>query len=90
MGDGENGRERIRSGGVTLVQLGDDLQVSNVKFGSRARKLGIEQGYKILEVKVPNRERPSDYWVFVPAMLLVGLIWFLQGRRIADRVGIAA
>ena len=85
MGEGDSGRERIRSGGVTLVQMGDELQVSNVKFGSRARKLGIEQGYKILEVKVPNRERPSDYWVFVPAALLAGLIWFVQGRRIPGR-----
>ena len=82
MGEGENGRERIRSGGVTLVQLGDELQVSNVKFGSRARKLGIEQGYRILEVKVPNRERPSDYWVFIPAALLVAFIWFVQGKRV--------
>jgi hypothetical protein len=82
MGEGASGRERILSGGVTLMQQGPDLQVSNVKFGSRARKLGIEQGYKVLEVKIPNRARPSDYWVFIPAMLLVALIWFGQGRRL--------
>lgn len=90
MGEGDSGRERIRSGGVTLVQLGDELQVSNVKFGSRARKLGIEQGYKILEVKVPNRERPSDYWVFIPAALLVFFIWAIQGRRVAGRSSLSS
>jgi TRAP transporter 4TM/12TM fusion protein len=87
MGEGESGRARIRSGGVTLAQQGDELQVTNVKFGSRARKLGIEQGYRILEVKVPNRERPSDYWVFIPAALLAALIWFVQGRRVAGGGG---
>ena len=54
MGEGANGRERLRDGGVTLAQLGNDIEVANVKFGSRARKLGVEQGYKIAELKLPN------------------------------------
>ena len=57
------------------------LQISDVKFGSRARKLGIEQGYKILAIKLPNRQRPSQNWVFLPAGLLVALIWFMQASR---------
>jgi hypothetical protein len=52
-----------------------------VKFGSRARKLGIEQGYRIVELKLPNQERPSSYWVFIPAALLAAFIWFLQRTR---------
>ena len=81
LGEGANGRERLRAGGVTLAAFGDDLEVSSVKFGSRARKLGVEQGFKIVEVKVLNPARPSPHWVFIPAALLVALIWFLQRGR---------
>jgi hypothetical protein len=52
-----------------------------VKFGSRARKLGVERGFKIVELKLPNPGRPSQNWVFIPAALVAGLVWFLQGWR---------
>jgi len=81
MGDGANGRERLRNAGVTLAQLGADIEVAAVKFGSRARKLGVEQGYRIVELKLPNPARPSQYWVFIPAALIAALVWALQGRR---------
>ena len=90
MGEGANGRERVRDAGVTIVGSGDELQISNVKFGSRARKLGIEQGYKIVAIELPNPARPSQNWVFIPAGLLVALIWFIQGRRALPRVNSAA
>ncbi|MES2976203.1 MAG: TRAP transporter permease [Pseudomonadota bacterium] len=81
MGEGANGRERLRNGGVTLTQLGNELEVAAVKFGSRAKKLGVEQGYKIVELKLPNPARPSQHWVFIPAALLALLVWWMQGRR---------
>jgi TRAP transporter 4TM/12TM fusion protein len=81
MGEGANGRERIRNAGVTLAGTPEVPLIANVKFGSRARKLGIEQGYKIVELKLPNQERPSSYWVFIPAAWLTAFIWFLQLGR---------
>lgn len=82
LGKGETGRDRLRDAGVTLSQLGADLEVSQVKFGSRAKKLGLEQGYKVEELKLPNPHRPSQNWVFIPALLLSWLVWSTQGRRI--------
>ena len=82
MGKGASGRERLREAGVTLMQQGVEFEVANVKFGSRAKKLGLEQGYKIQELKLPNPERPSQYWVFLPALLLSVLVWRMQGQRI--------
>ena len=82
MGKGANGRERLRDAGVTLVQLGTDLEVAQVKFGSRARKLGLEQGYKVTELRLPNPARPSAHWVFIPALLVAGLVWWMQGWRL--------
>jgi hypothetical protein len=64
-----------------LSQLGSELEVAAVKFGSRAKKLGLEQGYKIVELKLPNPARPSQHWVFIPATLLALLVWWLQGLR---------
>ena len=85
MGQGANGRERLRNAGVTLSQLGSDIEVAAVKFGSRAKKLGVEQGYKIVELKLPNPARPSHYWVFIPAALIAALVWWMQRRRVAVR-----
>ena len=82
MGKGTNGRERLRDAGVTLSQLGSDFEVAQVKFGSRARKLGLEQGYRITELRLPNPGRPSHHWVLLPSLLLVAGIWRLQGRRL--------
>jgi TRAP transporter 4TM/12TM fusion protein len=82
MGDGTTGKERIKAGGVTLVDLGGQLEVANVKFGSRAKKLGVEQGYKIASLELPNPARPADYWAFIPALLLLAVVWFSQGRRL--------
>jgi TRAP transporter 4TM/12TM fusion protein len=82
MGDGATGKERIKAGGVTLVDLGGQLEVANVKFGSRAKKLGVEQGYKIASLELPNPARPADYWAFIPAFLLLAIVWISQGRRL--------
>jgi hypothetical protein len=67
---------------VTLSQLGSDLEVASVKFGSRARKLGVEQGYRIVELRLPNPARPSQHWVLIPAGMLAAAVWWLQGLRL--------
>ncbi|HSV46442.1 MAG TPA: TRAP transporter permease [Ramlibacter sp.] len=90
MGKGANGRERLRDAGVTLSQLGEELEVAQVKFGSRAKKLGLEQGYKIVELKLPNPARPSQHWVFIPAAALAILVWWLQGLRVRRNTTLAA
>ena len=82
MGEGKDGRERIKSGGVTLVQLGKEVEIAQVKFGSRAKKLGVDQGYKIQDLQLANPARPSQFWGLIPAVALALLVWFLQGRRL--------
>jgi hypothetical protein len=90
MGKGATGRDRLRDAGVTLSQLGTDLEVAQVKFGSRAKKLGLEQGYRIVELKLPNPARPSQHWVFIPAALLAFAVWSMQGARMRRRNSLAA
>jgi TRAP transporter 4TM/12TM fusion protein len=75
-----DGRKRIVASGLTLVPLGDKLQIANVKFGTAAKKSGFEQGFDIVEVKVPSG-RPTAHWFYLPGLLLIALVWWSQGRR---------
>ena len=75
-----DGRKRLSDAGLTISALGPEVLVSAVKFGSRAKKSGFDQGFKVAAVKVPT-DRPSEHWVYLPALALVALVWFLQGAR---------
>ncbi len=85
MGEGANGRERVRAAGVTLAQLGEQVTISNVKFGSRARKLGLDAGYEVIELDLPNPARPDNAWGLLPGLALLAFVWWLQGRRLPKR-----
>ena len=78
---GADGRARLADAGLTLMPLGDDLQVGAVRFGSRARRAGFEPGWDISHVQVPT-DRPAKYWFFLPGLALAALVWWLQGRRL--------
>ncbi|ODS60127.1 MAG: C4-dicarboxylate ABC transporter [Acidovorax sp. SCN 68-22] len=82
---GEDGRKRLAEAGLQLVPLGDAVQIGQVKFGSRARKGGFEQGWEVASVELPT-DRPSTHWFYLPALLLVALVWWNQGRRMRPRL----
>jgi TRAP transporter 4TM/12TM fusion protein len=80
MGEGKDGRERIRNSGVTLL-VGDEIKIAGVKFGSRARKLGVDEGATVVEIKLPNPRRPVAYWGLIPGVLVALAVWWWQGAR---------
>ena len=75
-----DGRKRLAAAGLTLAPLGDKMQVMGAKFGSAARKSGFEEGFDVVELKVPSG-RASPHWFYVPGLALVALVWLSQGRR---------
>ena len=75
------GRQRLAGAGLTLVALGPDVQVAAVKFGSRARRQGFEQGFRVEQVMV-HAARPSVHWPYLPALAIAALVWWVQGRRL--------
>ncbi|NIM43987.1 MAG: TRAP transporter fused permease subunit [Hydrogenophaga sp.] len=77
---GDDGRKRLADAGLQLMPLGDQMQIGAIKFGSRAAKSGFEQGWDVKEVLVPS-DRPTPHWFYLPALLLVALVWWNQGRR---------
>ena len=83
---GEPGKasERLKRVGLTVSTLGADTQIAAVKFGSRAEKLGLEQGFNITSIEQPA-DRPDKEWMFLPALALLALIVFLQRARLGSR-----
>jgi hypothetical protein len=81
LGKPGDGRRRLTEAGLTLQALGDEARITGVKFGSRAKKSGFEQGWKVSAVKV-RTDRPSEHWVYIPALALAAFVWFLQRARL--------
>ena len=80
LGSGNTPAERLATSGLTVRQTGDTLVVQSVRFGSEARKYGLQQGDEIRAVVVPA-DRPSAYWFALPALALLGVIVLSQRRR---------
>jgi hypothetical protein len=84
VGDGANpmaeARKRLAEAGMTVSGMGEMLQVANVRFGSRAAKARIEQGYDIVGIEVPT-DRINAHWFYIPGLALAVAVWLLQGWR---------
>ena len=73
--------QRLNAIGLSLMPTDDSVDIMGVKFGSRAAKLGIEQGFKITALEVAA-DWPDKEWLFIPAFVLLALIVFIQRRRV--------
>ncbi len=78
--DGETGEERLEELGLTLMQEGDRTLVDMVTFGSLAAELGFDFDQEILEAQVPV-DRWAKEWMWIPGLLLFGLVIGLQWLR---------
>lgn len=74
------GRERLLAAGLQVSVLGQEVVIGNVRFGSAARRVGLEPGYKLVAIDVPA-DRPAPALFYIPAILLFGLIYWVQRRR---------
>jgi TRAP transporter 4TM/12TM fusion protein len=82
LGKSPDGRLRLSEAGLTFSVLGDEVRVGTVKFGSRARRAGFEQGWVVEELKV-DAGAPSQHWMYIPGFVLIALVAFIQRRRAA-------
>lgn len=73
-------RERLDSSGVKAMAQGKELLLTQVKFGSVAEKLGMEQGFRIVSAEI-DAERPDKEWMFIPALGLLALVVVVQRSR---------
>jgi hypothetical protein len=80
VGDEKTGAERLNAIGFeTRVEEGKTL-IDNVVFSSAAEKVGIDFDQEILSIQMPAK-RPPMQLMFIPALLLYALIWFVQRAR---------
>ncbi|GAB6040954.1 TRAP transporter permease [Endothiovibrio diazotrophicus] len=83
LGSGADGRARLEEAGLELRREGGEVIVDDVLFGSPAEQLGIDYDWKITELRVEN-DRPAKEWIYLPALLLLALVAFVQRRRAAS------
>ena len=83
MPEGTSGQEKVEAAGITLRVDGDKTLIDDVAFDSVAQKAGLDWDQEILNVRQPA-EQPSKYWIYIPVLIvLAGVIW-LQRRRSDD------
>jgi TRAP transporter 4TM/12TM fusion protein len=78
--EGASGPERLEAAGLKVVEKEGALIVDNVAFGSVAQKAGMDWDQKILKVRAPASQ-PWKELMYLPALILLGLIIVLQRRR---------
>ncbi len=59
---------------------GDTLIIDDVSFGSAAETAGLDWDQEVLRVLRPVGQ-PSKYLMFLPALMLLALVVFLQRGR---------
>lgn len=81
LGDEATGQERLTAIGIETRQEDDGrIFVDNVGFGSAAEKASIEWDQEILNIQ-QEASRPPKQLMFIPALALLYLVWFVQRRR---------
>ncbi len=78
--NGASGEERLANAGLELVETDGKTMIDNVAFGSPAEAVGLDWDQQITLVRTPT-EQPTKYWMFLPALALLGLIVWGQRRR---------
>lgn len=80
--EGATGEERLENAGLAFRNDGDKLIIDDVSFGSAAANAGLDWDQEVLRVLQPANQ-PTKYLMFIPALLFLGLVVFLQRGRAA-------
>jgi len=80
VGDASSGAERLDAIGLETRAEDGKILIENVVFSSPAEKAGVDFDQEILNIQVPS-DRPPKQLMFIPALALYGLIFFLQRGR---------
>ena len=81
MGPAASGDERIKAAGITVREEDGKILIDDVAFGSEAKKVGLDWDQEITHVLQPA-DQLNKYWVYLPALLILGLVVLAQKARI--------
>jgi TRAP transporter 4TM/12TM fusion protein len=82
IGEGKTGAEKLEAAGLMFREDGDKMIIDDVLYDSPAQGAGLDWDQEVLRVLKPMPQ-PSKYWMFIPALLLLALVVFLQRGRAA-------
>jgi TRAP transporter 4TM/12TM fusion protein len=77
---GATGEERLQNAGLAFREVDGGMLIDDVAFGSAAKDAGLDWDQKVLRVLQPVSQ-PTKYLMFIPALILLGLVILLQRRR---------
>ena len=80
LGEGAGGEEKLADAGLAFRQDGERMIIDDVAYDSTAQKAGLDWDQEVLRVLRPV-PAPSKYWMFIPALLLLGLVVLMQRGR---------
>jgi len=80
LGAKASGSERLAFAGLELREQDGRILVDNVIWNSPAQLAKIDFDWEIKAIELPLQQ-PDKYWMYLPALLLLGGIVFLQKRR---------
>jgi len=78
--EGETGADRLLAAGIETVDRDGKVIIDNVAFDSAAQKAGLDWDQEIIEVLAPQWQ-PTKYLMYIPALLLLALVVWMQRRR---------
>ncbi len=79
------GAGKLSGLGIETSEQDGRVIVDMVGFGSPAKKAKIDFDQEILGIQMPA-DRPNKEFMFLPALILLSLIWFIQRRRVRKTV----
>jgi TRAP transporter 4TM/12TM fusion protein len=89
MGAPAPGPERLAKAGLELREEEGRVFIDMIGFASAAEKAGLDFDFEITSVLQPN-ERPPRELMWIPALILLGGIIWLQRRRTVETAPAAA
>ena len=79
--EGPPGAARLREGaGLAVREKDGKVVVDDLVFNGAAQQAGMDFDWEIQSLDVPV-EQVDKEWVYIPALLLLGLVALLQRRR---------
>ncbi len=81
LGASGSGSGRLMDAGLEIVMEDNKVLLDFVAFDSAAQRAGLDFDWEILSVEVLSDRLPKQL-MFIPALLLLGLLAFLQKRRV--------
>jgi len=80
IGEGATGEEKLENAGLLFREDGDKMIIDDVSFDSPAQEAGLDWDQEVVRVLQPVPQA-SKYLMFIPALLILGLIIFMQRGR---------